>query len=144
MFFRCWYSGTDQVKSSILQSLWFLLRISSVEDVVIFKICLEYWMVLVMDLYNTVKMQPSASPLVLHSRLFKSLALCAHFIACVVVFLAQMLGRFVPQQPSQRVAMYGQLLSQLRLTMIGRMAKPEEVRLSFFFVNLNFSNRFLF
>jgi hypothetical protein len=42
----------------------FLLRISSVDDVVIFKICLEYWILLVTDLYNSQKLQAAPPALV--------------------------------------------------------------------------------
>ena len=39
----------------------------------------------------------------------------------------QMLGRMVPHQRSARMHMYAPLLSQLRLVLVARMAKPEEV-----------------
>ncbi len=38
-----------------------------------------------------------------------------------------MLGRMVPHQRSARMHMYAPLLSQLRLVLVARMAKPEEV-----------------
>jgi hypothetical protein len=39
--------GDANCQGALLASLAFLLRISSVDDVVIFKICLEYWIHLV-------------------------------------------------------------------------------------------------
>lgn len=60
---RC--SGSDQVKGAVLQAMSFLLRISSVDEVVIFKICLEYWIILVTDLYNSQKLQ-AAPPALVH------------------------------------------------------------------------------
>ena len=62
---RAPFPGNDQVKGAVLQAMSFLLRISSVDEVVIFKICLEYWILLVTDLYNSQKLQ-AAPPALVH------------------------------------------------------------------------------
>ncbi len=47
--------GDESCRGAILAGLSFLLRISLVDDVVIFKICLEFWLFLVTDIYNSQK-----------------------------------------------------------------------------------------
>ncbi|XP_076752042.1 exportin-1 emb [Xylocopa sonorina] len=49
-----------QLNDMLLKALHYLVLISEVEEVEIFKICLEYWNALAMDLYRT---NPFASPL---------------------------------------------------------------------------------
>lgn len=102
-------SAGDQPRQSLLFSLQVLLRISQVDDTVIFKICLEYWNHLVADLFNTQKVQANKAP-------------------------ALMLGQTAPAPPP-RLQFYLQVLSRLRLVLISQMAKPEEVR---FISNLSF------
>lgn len=80
-------------------ALNFLLRISRVADVVIFKICLEYWIHLVTDLYDTMKFSAPRTPLLVGLK----------------------------QEQSPRLRMYNEILSNLRRVMISKMAKPEEV-----------------
>lgn len=99
---------SDETRACLIVSLGFLLRLSRVDDDVIFKICLECWALLVEDLYNTQRKQPAAQP--------QALMLAA----------AQALP--TQQQPlCPRVMLYKETLSQLRLVMIAKMAKPEEV-----------------
>ncbi|XP_029040796.1 exportin-1 emb [Osmia lignaria lignaria] len=59
---------TKQLNDMLLKALHYLVLISEVEEVEIFKICLEYWNALAMDLY-------SGSPLVAPSPLFKSMTI---------------------------------------------------------------------
>lgn len=96
-------SGDDNVRNALYTSLTILLRISKVDDTVIFKICLEYWSTLITDLYNTKRSQGAGSngPL--------------------------MLGTMHKHSQSPRVQMYSEILSRLRLVFISKMAKPEEV-----------------
>lgn len=82
----------------LLKALHYLVLISEVEEVEIFKICLEYWNALAMDLYR-------ANPFVTATPLFmmKNATL-----------------------PSRRL-FYCPVLTKVRYIMISRMAKPEEV-----------------
>lgn len=77
-----------------------LVMISEVDEVEIFKICLEYWNTLASDLYReNPLLRPSPSILTV------SATVCN----------------------SSRRTLYQSVLSRLRYIMIGRMAKPEEV-----------------
>lgn len=91
-------NGDDSTRNAISSALSFLLRISTVDDDSIFKICLEYWIGLVTELYNSNRALP-VQPL--------------------------LLGRAINKSP--RLMFYAPLLSQLRLVLIQRMARPEEV-----------------
>lgn len=83
------------------KALLYLVMISEVEDVEIFKICLEYWYSLVEDLYNT------------------DALISVHIQSDVVT---------MPKRSSlTRRRFYGSILSKVRFIMISRMAKPEEV-----------------
>ncbi|XP_055916894.1 exportin-1 [Eupeodes corollae] len=84
------------------KALLYLVMISEVEDVEIFKICLEYWNNLVEDLYNSDSNN------------------AVHIQTDVVSLL--------PKRSSfSRRRFYGTILSKVRFIMISRMAKPEEV-----------------
>lgn len=87
-----------QLNELLLKALHYLVLISEVEEVEIFKICLEYWNALAMDLYR-------ANPFVTPTPLFmvKNMTL-----------------------PSRRL-FYCPVLTKVRYIMISRMAKPEEV-----------------
>ncbi|XP_031774792.1 exportin-1, partial [Apis florea] len=87
-----------QLNELLLKALHYLVLISEVEEVEIFKICLEYWNALAMDLYR-------ANPFVSPTPLFvvKNITL-----------------------PSRRL-FYCPVLTKVRYIMISRMAKPEEV-----------------
>lgn len=112
LFFTCFFrqhlpiaERTAQTNPSLLQSAMSLLvNISHVEDQEIFKICLEYFNGLCSDLYHTeCQFQPPPqSPLVLAP---------------------------VPLSPaaSPRLQLYAPILTKLRVLMVTRMAKPEEV-----------------
>ncbi|XP_038215135.1 exportin-1 [Zerene cesonia] len=83
--------------NTLMNALRYLVLISEVEEVEIFKICLEFWNALAADLY---KIAPCAHSAGLYSGLGKSIG---------------------------RKALYADVLSSVRYIMISRMAKPEEV-----------------
>ncbi|GFN83095.1 exportin-1 [Plakobranchus ocellatus] len=96
----------------LLEALQYLILISHVEDVEIFKICLEYWSSLASDLY---KENPFTD---LSSRnLIISLPDSPPFV----------LSRNQNSDMPVRRQLYNPVLSKVRLVMISRMAKPEEV-----------------
>lgn len=82
----------------LLTALLYLVRISEVEEVEIFKICLEYWSALASDLYGE-------SPFSSHCPLYHN--------------------KFPTTHPRRQF--YAQILSQVRYILVSRMAKPEEV-----------------
>lgn len=82
------------------------MQISYVDDAEVFKGCMEYWHHLVLDLFSQENIDPGpAMPL-----------------------------SFYPMGPnrigaSPRKQLYGEVLSALRMLMMDKMAKPEEVLL---------------
>lgn len=80
-------------------SLGYLVLISDVDDVEIFKICLEYWNVLTSDLYRETPFNTAVSPILLCLR----------------------------NEPPNRRQIYQSILHRVRKIMISKMAKPEEV-----------------
>merc|ERR1719458_668787 len=90
----------QQLNEPLLKSLHYLLMISEVEDVEIFKICLEYWNSLCADLYRESPFSSCASPL--------------------------FMSRPTNSTP-QRRQFYQPVLTKVRFIMICKMAKPEEV-----------------
>ena len=98
---------TNVNREVLLLAHMYLLKISLVDDREVFKVCLEYWTRLVSDLYNeypfATSMEPGASAG--SSNLF--------------------LGSII--HTNSRRAMYSEILSSLRLVMVERMVKPEEV-----------------
>ncbi|KAF9432539.1 Karyopherin transporter, partial [Entomortierella beljakovae] len=95
-----------QNREVLLVAHQYLLKISQVEDREIFKICLEYWSKLVAELYEEIQQLP-------------------------VMELPQLsLGTGIMQSSgsvSLRKNFYTEVLSRLRVIMIERMVKPEEV-----------------
>lgn len=96
---------SSNAMNSLLQSLDFLLRISLVDDPVIFKICTDYWALFVNQLYSFSVDGAGQSQLDL------------------ILGSGAMSSR--PTDP--RFRPYEPLLSQLRVVIISKMAKPEEV-----------------
>lgn len=82
----------------VLLAHGYLLRLSLIEDREVFKVCLEYWARFVSDLYNEYPAM-ATGPLLLGTG---------------------------PTAPRRRT-LYAGVLSQLRVVMIDRMVKPEEV-----------------
>ncbi|KAL7749026.1 Karyopherin transporter [Sorochytrium milnesiophthora] len=85
---------------------FYLLDISRVEEREIFKVCLEYWNKLVSELYEEHQHLPTAE------------------FGNTVLNLPTMAGGV---SPNLRVKKYTEVLSRLRVVMIERMVKPEEV-----------------
>jgi len=85
------------LKTSLVEGLDYLTLISEVEEVEIFKVCLEYWNALASKLYRE-------SP-----------------------FTVPLLGSTSSAQVPPRRQLYNQVLSKVRMIMVTRMAKPEEV-----------------
>ena len=50
---------TPDLKETLLEALQYLVLISEVEEIEIFKICLEYWNILSAELYREVPFQPT-------------------------------------------------------------------------------------
>lgn len=99
---------------NLSQALHYLVMISEVEEVEVFKICLEYWNSLVADLYNSESFGGSnvsgGSPVGL-----------LHYGQSDVVSKRSVDAAF------ERIRYYAPVLSKVRYIMISRMAKPEEV-----------------
>ena len=87
----------SEYRELLQDALGYLVLISEVDDVEIFKICLEYWNILASDLYREAPFS-SLSPILLGLR-----------------------------NDSSRRHQYGDILSKVRRIMISKMAKPEEV-----------------
>ncbi|XP_052767819.1 exportin-1-like [Mya arenaria] len=83
----------------LMAALGYLILISEVEEVEIFKICLEYWNSLAADLYRESPFSATSYSL---------------------------LGKTHTEMPIRR-QLYNPVLSRVRRVMISRMAKPEEV-----------------
>ncbi|KAK4482057.1 hypothetical protein RD792_011592, partial [Penstemon davidsonii] len=99
--------------NALLMGLEYLINISYVDDTEVFKVCLDYWNSLVLELFEA------------HHNLESPAA------------TANMMGLQMPMHPGvvdglgsqlvQRRQLYSGPMSKLRLLMICRMAKPEEV-----------------
>ncbi|KAB2018981.1 hypothetical protein ES319_D08G267700v1 [Gossypium barbadense] len=99
--------------SMLLMGLEYLINISYVDDTEVFKVCLDYWNSLVLELFD------------------------AHHNMDNPAVTANMMGLQVPLLPGmvdglgaqllQRRQLYAGTMSKLRMLMICRMAKPEEV-----------------
>lgn len=85
----------------LMTALHYLILISEVDEVEIFKICLEYWSALAAELYRESPFSSSTSPLIIGTKP-------------------------IPEMPARRL-LYNPVLSKVRHVMISRMAKPEEV-----------------
>ncbi|XP_010931803.1 protein EXPORTIN 1A [Elaeis guineensis] len=120
LFFTSFYKShirvlesTPENRAALLLGLEYLIGISYVDDTEVFKVCLDYWNVLVLDLFE------------------------AHHNMDNPSATASMMGLQTPLVPGmadglgspllQRRQLYSGPLSKLRMLMICRMAKPEEV-----------------
>lgn len=90
-----------------------MVKISQVEEREVFKICLEYWLKLVAPLYEEVQALPIGD-----SGLLMGLSLGGASALIPGINL--------------RKNIYKDVLSNLRLVVVERMVKPEEVRVSAF------------
>jgi len=89
----------DELIKLVTDAHYYLVQLSLVEDVEVFRICLEYWTSLAGDLYNEAPAQTTVSPLMLND---------------------------TPVVTPRR-QLYAPILSRVRDVVISRMAKPEEV-----------------
>ncbi|RKP08205.1 Crm1-F1 [Thamnocephalis sphaerospora] len=95
-------------KQILLNAHYYLVKISQVEEREVFKVCLEYWSKLVAELYAEVQQMPISDSVLNLSGSFSSVGSMGHTGVL-------------------RKNVYAEILSQLRVVMIERMVKPEEV-----------------
>ena len=100
----------DQFKQFLVQAHLYLVAISEVDDKELFKTCLEYWNFLTQELYFSEK---SSRESMNQSRVSNNYGL--------------MLNTPVTQNAYLRKQVYADVLSNLRIVLISKMAKPEEV-----------------
>ncbi|KAJ7235497.1 CRM1 C terminal-domain-containing protein [Mycena rebaudengoi] len=99
---------SESNRDALLNAHLYLVKISQVEEREVFKICLEYWSKLVAELYDEVQASPVGE-----SGLLMGLNLGGSSGSLSGIPL--------------RKDIYATVLSNLRLVIIGRMVKPEEV-----------------
>jgi exportin-1 len=87
----------------VLTAHRYLIKISQVDERELFKVCLEYWLKFVADLYNEIQRMPLNSALL------------------------GMSGGDAGRQVNLRRNTYSDILKSLRVVMIENMVKPEEV-----------------
>ncbi|CAL5367912.1 unnamed protein product [Camellia sinensis] len=119
LFFTSFYKSHIRVLessqeniSALLLGLEYLINISYVDDTEVFKVCLDYWNSLVLELFEA------------HHNLDNPAATVA-MMGLQMPFPGIVDG--LGSQLLQRRQLYGGPMSKLRLLMICRMAKPEEV-----------------
>ena len=95
----------------LLNAHLYMVKVSQVDEREIFKICLEYWVKLVAELYEEIQSLPIGD-----SGLLMGLSLGS--------------GNSMLNGISLRKNIYSDVLSNLRLVVIEKMVKPEEVRFS--------------
>ncbi|XP_019420983.1 PREDICTED: protein EXPORTIN 1A-like isoform X1 [Lupinus angustifolius] len=106
---------TQENISALLLGLEYLINISYVDDTEVFKVCLDYWNVLVSELFDPHRSLESPAAAVGMSGLQQ--------VPVVLPDMVDDLG----SQLLQRRQLYAGPMSKLRTLMISRMAKPEEV-----------------
>ncbi|CAI0561298.1 unnamed protein product [Linum tenue] len=99
--------------SALLMGLEYLIQISYVDDTEVFKVCLDYWNSLVLELFEA------------HHNLDNPAA-TANMMGLQVPLLHGLVDG-IGSQIMQRRQLYAGTMSKLRMLMICRMAKPEEV-----------------
>ncbi|XP_009417956.2 protein EXPORTIN 1A [Musa acuminata AAA Group] len=119
LFFTSFYKSHIRVlespenRAALLMGLEYLIGISYVDDTEVFKVCLDYWNLLVLELFEA------------HHNLDNP-AVAAGLMGLQATLIPEMvdgLGSLL----LQRRQLYSGPLSKLRTLMICRMAKPEEV-----------------
>ncbi|XP_052197113.1 protein EXPORTIN 1A [Diospyros lotus] len=114
-FFKCHIrvlESSQENISALLLGLEYLINNSYVDDTEVFKVCLDYWNSLVLELFEA------------HNNLDNP-AVAANMMGLQVPFPGMVDG--LGSQLLQRRQLYSGPMSKLRLLMICRMAKPEEV-----------------
>ncbi|KAG6429419.1 hypothetical protein SASPL_107470 [Salvia splendens] len=130
-FYKCHIRVLESVQENInilLVGLEYLINISYVDDIEVFKVCLDYWNSLVSELFDS-------------NHNLDSPAGVAHMMGLQLAYgdvnAAFLVSKQMPMLPGmvdglgsqllQRRQLYTGPMSKLRLLMICRMAKPEEV-----------------
>ncbi|KAK7366618.1 hypothetical protein VNO80_08613 [Phaseolus coccineus] len=103
--------STQENITALLLGLEYLINISYVDDTEVFKVCLDYWNVLVAELFEP------------HRSLENPAAAAASMMGLQVPGMVDGIG----SQLLQRRQLYAGPMSKLRMLMISSMAKPEEV-----------------
>ena len=101
---------TEPNRDVLLNAHLYMVKISQVDEREIFKICLEYWLKLVAELYEEIQALPIGD-----SGLLMGLSLGAGGSNAMLNAM------------SLRRNIYSDVLSNLRLVVIEKMVKPEEV-----------------
>ncbi|XP_024020926.1 protein EXPORTIN 1A [Morus notabilis] len=99
--------------AALLMGLEYLIKISYVDDTEVFKVCLDYWNSFVLELFEA------------HHNLDNP-AVAANMMGLQIPMLPGMVDG-IGSQLMQRRQLYAEPMSKLRMLMISRMAKPEEV-----------------
>ncbi|KAJ4958081.1 hypothetical protein NE237_025192 [Protea cynaroides] len=102
---------TPENRSALLLGLEYLIGISYVDDTEVFKVCLDYWNSLVLELFEG------------HHNLDNPAAAAMGLQMPLLSGMVDGLG----SQLLQRRQLYAVPMSKLRMLMVSRMAKPEEV-----------------
>ena len=109
---------TEQSKDLLVNAHLYMVKISQVDDREVFKICLEYWAKLVADLYEEIQALPVADLVGLNiGGGLGGLSGVGGFGGLGLDNGAKL----------RKNIYYSEVLSNLRLVMVGRMVKPEEV-----------------
>lgn len=103
-------AGGTESQSALMIGLEYLLGISYVDEMEIFKVCMDYWNVLVYDLYQSENALEPTPPGV-----------------TPFAFGGAAMGAAGVPAGQSRKWLYSPPMSKLRLLMVNRMAKPEEV-----------------
>lgn len=100
---------TEPNRDVLLNAHLYMVKVSQVDEREIFKICLEYWLKLVAELYEEIQSLPMGD-----SGLLMGLSLGG--------------SQSMLNGMNLRKSIYSDVLSNLRLVVIEKMVKPEEVR----------------
>ncbi|WJX60121.1 Exportin-1 [Trifolium repens] len=106
---------TQENISALLLGLEYLINISYVDDTEVFKVCLDYWNILVSELFEP------------HRSLENPAATATNMMGSQVSLMPPGMVDGLGSQLIQRRQLYSGPMSKLRMLMICRMAKPEEV-----------------
>ncbi|KAH7571485.1 hypothetical protein JRO89_XS04G0060600 [Xanthoceras sorbifolium] len=104
---------TQENINTLLLGLEYLINISYVDDTEVFKVCLDYWNSLVLELFD-------------QQHNLDNPALAANMMGLQVPSIPTVVDG-IGAQLLQRRQLYAGPMSKLRMLMICRMAKPEEV-----------------
>lgn len=103
--------ATQENVAALLMGLGYLINISYVDDTEVFKVCLDYWNSLVLELFEA------------HHNVDNPAAVANMMGLQMLHGMVDGMG----SQLLQRRQLYAGTMSKLRLLMVCRMAKPEEV-----------------